>query len=181
MSCSLTLLVCLLHYIPLHLSSLPTRSYVELVVLTEIPATSIKGDQTKSLLFWVLAAMRDPAIRMHPAGQPGSGGSAIIKLLEEWAETDGSPKFCAALAAEQDAAIAAPPTTSSGKSKAVKMCAAPGCTAGSFGGSSKATMMKCSRCKSVVYCGVECQRRHWKAHKPACKAASAAKTKSSTE
>ena len=29
--------------------------------------------------------------------------------------------------------------------------------------------MQCSRCKSARYCGAECQRAHWKAHKPDCK------------
>ena len=142
-------------------------------MLTKVPAANLMGKQTKSLLYWVLAAMRDPAMKLHPAGQPGSGGDAIIRLLEEWAEMYGSPRFSVALVAEQQAAVAAPPTASSGKLKAAKMCAAPGCNAGSMGGTCIGTMMKCSRCKSVLYCGVECQRRRWKAHKPACNAAKA--------
>ena len=32
--------------------------------------------------------------------------------------------------------------------------------------------MKCSRCKSVFYCSKECQKSHWKAHKPNCKSPS---------
>jgi hypothetical protein len=35
---------------------------------------------------------------------------------------------------------------------------------------------RCSSCKSVVYCGAECQKNHWAAHKEACKS-----LKSSTE
>jgi len=31
--------------------------------------------------------------------------------------------------------------------------------------------MRCSKCKSVVYCGQKCQRENWKAHKPLCKTA----------
>jgi len=30
------------------------------------------------------------------------------------------------------------------------------------------TLRKCGRCKLVVYCGTECQRQHWKAHKKDC-------------
>ncbi len=32
-------------------------------------------------------------------------------------------------------------------------------------------LMRCGRCRSVAYCGKECQRAHWKQHKGACKAA----------
>ena len=34
-------------------------------------------------------------------------------------------------------------------------------------------LSKCSRCWSVAYCGAACQKAHWKAHKAACRAASA--------
>ncbi|KAK0486653.1 hypothetical protein EDD18DRAFT_1360662 [Armillaria luteobubalina] len=29
-------------------------------------------------------------------------------------------------------------------------------------------LQKCSRCKKVSYCGPECQKAHWKKHKPVC-------------
>lgn len=29
-------------------------------------------------------------------------------------------------------------------------------------------LFRCSRCRCVVYCGPECQKKHWKAHKPVC-------------
>ena len=29
-------------------------------------------------------------------------------------------------------------------------------------------MRRCSQCKSVSYCGKECQRQHWRKHKPFC-------------
>lgn len=29
-------------------------------------------------------------------------------------------------------------------------------------------LMKCSKCHLVQYCGTDCQRKHWKAHKPFC-------------
>ncbi len=28
---------------------------------------------------------------------------------------------------------------------------------------------KCSQCSAVRYCGTECQKAHWKAHKKACR------------
>mmetsp|Transcript_12145 Transcript_12145/g.14126 ORF Transcript_12145/g.14126 Transcript_12145/m.14126 type:complete len:578 (+) Transcript_12145:128-1861(+) len=31
------------------------------------------------------------------------------------------------------------------------------------------TLSTCSRCKSVTYCSVECQKKHWKEHKKTCK------------
>ena len=31
------------------------------------------------------------------------------------------------------------------------------------------TFSKCSECRSVLYCSRECQKKHWKAHKPNCK------------
>merc|ERR1712100_52847 len=36
----------------------------------------------------------------------------------------------------------------------------------------KFSTMQCSRCRSVHYCGVACQRAHWKEHKPDCQAPS---------
>ena len=30
------------------------------------------------------------------------------------------------------------------------------------------TFSKCSACKAVLYCGVECQKADWKKHKPLC-------------
>jgi hypothetical protein len=34
----------------------------------------------------------------------------------------------------------------------------------------KNNLKKCSRCESVRYCSAECQKAHWKIHKPDCKA-----------
>ena len=34
--------------------------------------------------------------------------------------------------------------------------------------------LRCSRCKAAYYCNQECQRAHWRAHKPHCTAAAAA-------
>ena len=33
---------------------------------------------------------------------------------------------------------------------------------------------RCSRCKQVWYCSRECQKAHWKVHKPDCRACPAA-------
>merc|ERR1712232_153069 len=30
------------------------------------------------------------------------------------------------------------------------------------------SLKKCSRCMSIAYCSQECQRSHWKTHKPTC-------------
>ncbi len=45
-------------------------------------------------------------------------------------------------------------------------CSAAGCV-------SEEASSVCSRCNTVRYCSRECQRGHWKAHKPACAAAAA--------
>ena len=34
---------------------------------------------------------------------------------------------------------------------------------------SKPSKTKCSRCKTIYYCGVECQKKDWKGHKKFCK------------
>lgn len=41
-----------------------------------------------------------------------------------------------------------------------------------FCGAEKENLSKCSRCKCVYYCSKECQKSHWKAHKPKCKTTS---------
>ena len=40
-------------------------------------------------------------------------------------------------------------------------------------GATAAAMPRCSRCKAMNYCGAECQRGHWHAHKRMCKALAA--------
>ncbi|KIJ64236.1 hypothetical protein HYDPIDRAFT_90918 [Hydnomerulius pinastri MD-312] len=37
-------------------------------------------------------------------------------------------------------------------------------------------LMRCARCRVVRYCSTECQRAHWKAHKPQCQSFSTATT-----
>lgn len=41
-------------------------------------------------------------------------------------------------------------------------CSNPGCKI-------TTDLKKCSCCLSVTYCGQQCQRQHWKKHKPSCK------------
>eukprot|EP00884_Botryococcus_braunii_P023307 jgi/Botrbrau1/9660/Bobra.0131s0032.1 len=44
------------------------------------------------------------------------------------------------------------------------------CACGSPGGSEPASKLKkCSRCRSVLYCGAECQKRNWPTHQAACR------------
>ena len=50
----------------------------------------------------------------------------------------------------------------------VRICAYPGCNIDGKGLFSK--MMKCGRCRSVYYCGLEHQKEHWKVHNQAVKA-----------
>jgi hypothetical protein len=44
----------------------------------------------------------------------------------------------------------------------------------------KIKLQKCTACKQVAYCSRQCQRTHWKVHKPACKAAQANTSTSTT-
>lgn len=55
---------------------------------------------------------------------------------------------------------------------ALRSCAGCGATEDSL-----RSFGKCEGCKQVVYCGRECQKRDWKAHKKACKAAASAPTR----
>lgn len=45
-----------------------------------------------------------------------------------------------------------------------EICSNPSC--------SEPGTRKCGRCRNTNYCGQACQKSHWGAHKPACKAAS---------
>ena len=47
---------------------------------------------------------------------------------------------------------------------AASTCAACGARAGQPG----VRLQMCSRCKRVRYCGPQCQRAHWRAHKARC-------------
>lgn len=55
-------------------------------------------------------------------------------------------------------------------------CSNPDCQAEEAG----APFQKCSACKVTTYCGPDCQRSHWKAHKPSCKAAQVATSSART-
>ena len=37
--------------------------------------------------------------------------------------------------------------------------------------SESSRLLNCGRCKKIKYCSKECQKNHWKQHKPSCKAA----------
>ena len=47
-------------------------------------------------------------------------------------------------------------------------CNGPGCAVA-------IALERCAGCHATRYCGVECQKAHWRAHKPACKEAQAAR------
>ena len=77
----------------------------------------------------------------------------------------GSAKLKTALELEpRRAEMAAPASGTKDARKAARVCAAVGCTADSIMGK----MMTCARCQNAHYCGVECQKKHWKVHKKAC-------------
>ena len=42
-------------------------------------------------------------------------------------------------------------------------------------------LLRCSGCQSTWYCNSECQRAHWKSHRPECKRLKAAKVQANTE
>jgi hypothetical protein len=53
-------------------------------------------------------------------------------------------------------------------------CACPGC---SVVRSSGVRLLRCKGCRAAAYCGVVCQRKDWRAHKPACRAAQEAEAR----
>ncbi|RYP73353.1 hypothetical protein DL770_007803 [Monosporascus sp. CRB-9-2] len=59
----------------------------------------------------------------------------------------------------------ASPTASGPPGLALNRCANCGTDKGKEG----VGLLSCARCKNVKYCSRECQRTHWKAHKPMCK------------
>jgi hypothetical protein len=56
----------------------------------------------------------------------------------------------------------------------VKMCRLPSC------GAELLTPKYCSKCRQAYYCGVDCQRLHWKEHKKECKAVTEGKEQGQT-
>jgi hypothetical protein len=61
-------------------------------------------------------------------------------------------------------AYAAPTPTdiwTNGLREFVIECSSPGC--------SGAGLLRCTACEQARYCGQQCQRAHWKAHKTDCK------------
>lgn len=64
--------------------------------------------------------------------------------------------------------VAEPAAPDEGNAEVPRCCAACGTLEGVAG---VGKLKSCSKCHSVRYCSAECQKAHWRAHKPACSAA----------
>ena len=66
-----------------------------------------------------------------------------------------------------------PPTTSpAGSDSATRPCSSKShCASCGARPATNAKLLCCSRCRGAYYCNAECQKTHWKAHKPRCVAA----------
>lgn len=110
-----------------------------------------------------------------------ASSGAVPPLQRLLSSTDGNTRSCgaAALAALRAGEAARPPpardapASSSQAPEATaaqqgttgpvhRMCAAPGCGATSG-------LRRCSGCRAVRYCSVECSRVHWREHKAECR------------
>jgi hypothetical protein len=88
------------------------------------------------------------------AGPGGSSSSGPVVAGRQGSSGEGGGGSAAAGAARAAASAAA------GGARRCALCSKEG------GG-----LKRCKGCNSVRYCGADCQKEHWKAHKAACKAA----------
>ena len=107
-----------------------------------------------------------------PAAPPGDASAylAVNELLADVSAMSISPQPVtrSACSAESGATTSAASSSSSAGASGAgerRRCAYPGCP--------NCAASMCDACKSVVYCSRACQKRHWAAHKAACKVASA--------
>ena len=123
--------------------------------LEELRVAATAGSFTEVLR--VLGAVEEEAVQQpwSPAAAPGGAPSAAPTPS---AAPERAPQAAAAALAAEPAVADAPPRREAGAARAA--CAA--------GGAANAPL-KCGACGAVRYCGAECQRRDWGAHKTACK------------
>ena len=133
------------------------------------------GNQEAAFMLRAADAVRDTLLQVARAG----GAEAleelcaaeavagpfeeVARVLEEAAE-EGEAREPGAAAAEAAAALAAPapakPEAPAGPEATARACAACGAAG---------APLTCAGCRGARYCGAECQRRDWRAHKAACK------------
>jgi hypothetical protein len=102
----------------------------------------------------------------------GSGGTSAVHAVQ--AVQEGAPP--AAQAARQaapgaDAGVGGGPAGEAAAPRPAKLCAACGAQHGPSG----AKLRLCGGCRSLYYCGAECQGAAWPSHKVACRRLQAAK------
>ena len=109
---------------------------------------------------WVMKAgqaVRDLLLQLARAG-----GSRALEELRAAAAAGSFNEVARALSAAEAEAAAAPAAPASPSTAApARVCAACGAAGAA---------LVCSGCRGVRYCGAECQKRDWGAHKAACRA-----------
>ena len=108
----------------------------------------------------------------EPFNNVDEGAQLLLEILEcsdgsssEETSTGSASGAAAAPASGQQQGAAA------GSSSQRHAAAAPCCSTCGAAASADTKLRKCAGCKAVRYCSTECQKAHWRAHRPACLAA----------